>query len=316
MEYVIGVDAGGTKTVALLAQPGDRQPYQILGRGTAGPANLSAQTLHEVQEAIRSAIAAAFDEAKVTAHSVRTACLAIAGAGRAQHRITLLRWASEAQIARHVQVVHDAEPILYVANDAGVGVALIAGTGSLAYGRDPSGRDARCGGWGHLMGDEGSGYAIAVAGLRAAVRAADGRGPRTRLLTAFLEQLDCPAVSDLIPAIYDPSVTRATIASLARIVFREADDTVAAAILDEAAAELAHMVRQVSQQLGFGDGDYELAMTGGVLTHNPDYCRRVVDELARNHIRPAKSTTVAEPVEGAVLLACQHFNRVADRLRP
>ncbi len=311
-EYVIGVDAGGTKTIAWLAEVNGEHQFHTLGTGSAGSANPTDSSDGEVRHAIQASIEAAFESADVIPRVVRAACLAVAGAGRQQTRLSLLRWASEAHIAEHVQVVHDAEPILYAANDEGVGVALIAGTGSLAYGRDPSGREARCGGWGHLLGDEGSGYAIAVAALRSAVRAADGRGPRTRLLTALLEQLDCPAVSDLIAAVYDTSVTRATIASLARVVFREAasGDPVAETILAEAATELAHMVRQVAQQLQLTAGSYDLAVTGGVLIHHPELRDRLVAALSQLDALPAHVTPVPDPVSGSVILAARHLRRV------
>ena len=91
-------------------------------------------------------------------------------------------------MARSVRIVHDAVPILAAGSPEGWGVALISGTGSLAFGRDRQGRSCRAGGWGFLFGDEGSGYAIALAGLRAAAQAADGRAPATRLLEGFLER--------------------------------------------------------------------------------------------------------------------------------
>ena len=315
MEYVIGVDAGGTKTVAFLAEPLGEAGYQLVGKGAAGAANMAQHREETVGQVICAAIESAFASADMAPQPVSAACLAVAGAGRAPERLRLLRWASEAKIAEHVQVVHDAEPVLYSANPEGVGVALIAGTGSLAYGRDASGRDARCGGWGPLLGDEGSGYAIAVAGLRAAVRAADGRGPRTRLLAAFLEHLDCPAVSDLIAAIYDPSVTRTTIASLARIVLREAEDgdSVADAIAEASASDLAQMVGQVTRQLALEDGAYHLALTGGVLIHNVPFRHRVLAQLDAAQTRPLEVTPVPDPAEGAVTMACRHWHRVQRR---
>ncbi len=309
-QRVLGIDGGGSTTVAWLADLTD-DGEQVIGRGLAGAANPTASDLETTCRHISEAVESAFEDAKVEPAAVNAACFGVAGTGRAAMRLQLLRWADSQMLAERVKVVHDGEPVLYAAHEDGIGVALIAGTGSLAYGRDASRREVRCGGWGYLLGDEGSGYALAIAGLQAAVRSADGRGPRTGLLTNFLDTLDCTAVSELTEAVYDPCVTRDVIASLARVVLDEAgkQDAVALQLVDHAGQELAEMVRAVVTKLGFAEVAFTLAMTGGVLVHYPMYRDCVIAKLATAGIQPADVQAVEHPVAGSVKLAARMVMR-------
>jgi N-acetylglucosamine kinase-like BadF-type ATPase len=136
----------------------------------------------------------------------------LAGADREENRQRLERWARDRRLARVFRVVHDAAPLLAAGTPNGWGVALIAGTGSFAFAQSRDGATARAGGWGYLLGDEGSGYAIALAGLRAAALAVDRRGRRTALVEGFMARLGVPKPVDLIPAVYRIANDRKAIA--------------------------------------------------------------------------------------------------------
>ncbi|MCI0359969.1 MAG: hypothetical protein L0211_15940, partial [Planctomycetaceae bacterium] len=189
------------------------------------------------------------------------------------------------------------------------GIALIAGTGSLAWGRNEAGETARCGGWGYLLGDEGSGFAIAISGLRAAMRAADGRGPQTDLLPHFLHHLGVPSSDALITKVYSPHMTRESLAAHSKVVFDLAStDEVAGSIVKAGVEDLAEMVAAIARQLNLSAGGYTLAMSGGVLLHQLNFAdrvlRAVLDRLHRQHLkRPGSFAIVEEPVQGAVALA-------------
>jgi N-acetylglucosamine kinase-like BadF-type ATPase len=204
---VLGIDGGGTKTVAWLAlhkpevqaKVGPDQQVEsipslavqtgrVLGRGIAGPGNPRAAGFDVAQANIDAAIEQAFADARLPRQAVVAANFGLAGCGRADEQQRIKSWAEGRDIAQAIQVTGDAEPLLAAASPENWGIALICGTGSLAWGRNQRGQTARCGGWGYLIGDDGSAYAIAVAGLRAAVRAADGRGNPTVLLAHFLAQ--------------------------------------------------------------------------------------------------------------------------------
>jgi len=191
------------------------------------------------------------------------------------------------------------------------GIALICGTGSMAWGCDAS-SEARSGGWGYLLGDEGSGYWIALEGLRAACRSAEGRGPITRLLPAFMDRLQLSTPAGLIDAIYGEKFDRRRIASLAEVVIATAEglpeqnnsgepDEVATTIVERAACELCELVRNVAGKLQLGIPPWTLAITGGVLLHSASLRKNLQRQL-QNAGTPT-IVPVASPVQGALFLA-------------
>jgi N-acetylglucosamine kinase-like BadF-type ATPase len=304
---LIGVDGGGTKTVAWLAPLDDDSNTIVLGRGQAGPGNPRAAGFDVAQSNIAAAIEAAFADAKLPQATAAAACFGLAGAGREVEQQRIANWAQNQGIATAVRVVGDAEPILAAASPDNCGVALICGTGSLAWGRNRAGQVARSGGWGYLMGDEGSGYAIALAGLRAAMRAADGRGPPTDLLGAFMQKLGVDSPEQLVAKIYAPEMTRERLAELASVVFDfRSTDEPAKRIVQAAVDDLAEMVATVATLLQLPSQDFTLAMAGGVLVHQLNFLDFVVNSVSvRLHkgSRPAHWIVVEEPVRGAVALA-------------
>ena len=153
---VIGVDGGGSRTRARLANArGD-----TLGNGEAGPANPHAKGFQAAEREIRIAVESAFSDARVERQTVGAVCLGISGVDRPEERTRFIAWARET-IAPHVLVVNDGEIVLAAGSPENWGVALIAGTGSIAWGKTRDGRIARAGGWGYMIGDEGSGFDLA-----------------------------------------------------------------------------------------------------------------------------------------------------------
>ncbi|MGE0760399.1 MAG: N-acetylglucosamine kinase, partial [Pirellulaceae bacterium] len=215
------------------------------------------------------------------------------------------RWAAGRQLARRLVITNDAEPLLAAASPAGWGIALIAGTGSFAVGRAPDGQSARCGGWGYLVGDEGSGYALALAGMRCVTRAADGRGPATQLLDRLLADWGISSPAELVPVLYGAEMTRRRIAEFAPVVLETArgGDPVAAQLVVDAAAELAVLVSTLRRRLGLATGTFPLALAGGVLVHAAELREQLGRQLAATGDVPAEVTVVTEPVRGAVALA-------------
>jgi N-acetylglucosamine kinase-like BadF-type ATPase len=342
-ELVLGIDGGGSKTVAWLAprsatgQPSitdhgttdehahasegmppivgrstadehahasQRMP-PIVGRGTAGAANPQAIGFDTAIENLDRAVAAAFEDAQIRPGPVAAAVLGLAGSDRDANRRVLQQWANNRRLAGRFRLVHDALPVLMAGSPDGWGVALIAGTGSMAFGQDRAGRTARAGGWGYLFGDEGSGYAIALAGLRAAAGAADGREPETLLLDALLDRLQLKEPPQLVTAVYRIAGDRAAIASLAEVVTQTADenDKVAQQIIDRAAADLAAMVAAVAEKLFATSDAFPLVLTGGVLLGSQELQSRLQAHVASRGLRLESIRCVPDPVAGAVRLA-------------
>jgi N-acetylglucosamine kinase-like BadF-type ATPase len=257
---------------------------------------------------LSAAIDAAFQAAGRPIEQVASACFTLAGADRPVEREQIEQWATERRVASRVRVGNDAEPIVAAASSAGWGIALISGTGSFAFGRDPAGNTARCGGWGYLMGDEGSGYAIALAGLRAATRAADERDQPTGMLELFLKKLSITNPQEIVSSIYRPEVTRQHIADMADIVFQASleGDKSAKQIVREAASELAVLVLTLTRRLKLSDISYPLALAGGIMLHFPVLQQHLAERLAGGGCRPVSVTLVHDPVRGAVEMARRH----------
>src|SRR5262245_1022502 len=219
-DLLLGIDGGGSTTRALLAN----RSGALLGAGAAGPGNYQATGFDTATRAIQSAIDAAFRDAGIAAAGpVAALCLGLAGAGRPEDRARFEAWAARQALARRCVVVSDAELVLPAGTLAGWGVALICGTGSVAWGRAPDGRSARAGGWGYVLGDEGSGYDIALRALRLATQTADGRAAAPALLQAALDHWGLQEPEQLIGQVYRTETTRAEIAALARRIVTLAD---------------------------------------------------------------------------------------------
>jgi len=304
-ELILGIDGGGSKTIACLARPVPGGEPEVLGRGAAGPCNPQTVGLAKAFENLDQAVAAAFADARLAPATVAAAVLALAGSDRDENRAAFLRWAQRYRVGRTVRVVHDALPILAAGSPDGWGIALVAGTGSFAYGVSRNGRSSRAGGWGFLLGDEGSGYAIARAGLQAAAQASEGRGPATRLLEGFLSRLNVRQPLEIIPAIYRIADDRAAVASLAGIVYQAAteNDAVAQGILDRAADELAAMIAAVARELDLLSANFPLALAGGALLGSSELQRRLETSIGLLGLHADPIASVAEPVLGALKLA-------------
>lgn len=320
---VLGVDGGGSHTVAWVAARGEcaepgtirHQPkvgrMAVLGRGMAEASNPQSVGLDRAVENLDRAVAAALADAAVAPGPLAAAVIALAGSDRKSNQEAVRRWAEKRQLARSVRIVHDAVPVLAAGSPEGWGIALVAGTGSFAFGQDREGRSCRAGGWGFLFGDEGSGYAIAVAGLRAAAQAADGRGPATRLLGAFLGHLQLPSPEALIPVVYRLAGDRAAVAALADVVLKTArqNDDAAREILDQAARDLAQLVAAVARRLGLAGAAFPLAFSGGVLIGSTRLQICLAAYLAELGLRPDPVVHVAAPVAGAVKLALEETRK-------
>lgn len=303
--HVIGVEGGGTKTVAWIASLNPDGTLAIRGRGTSGPSNVHAVGLQNTLNHLLDAILKARMEAGLRQQCVDAACLAMAGVDREREAELFTQWAFTQNLAPRVKVTNDSEGLLAAGTKEGWGIALVAGTGSITFGRSPKGTTTRTGGWGYLMGDEGSAYAVALEGLKAAVRSADGRDPPTVLLSAFLDRLGLKQAEDLLEAIYLSNRDRAWIASLADVVTTAADagDQQANRILDRSAEELALLVGTSARKIHLDSAPIPLCYTGGLILNSPLLQNRLVEELSRQDLRLAEFAAIEDPVWGPVKLA-------------
>ncbi|CAN5549913.1 BadF/BadG/BcrA/BcrD ATPase family protein [soil metagenome] len=292
----LGVDAGGSKTVCLL---GDR--LTTLGRGEAGPANPSLAGVAGFRAALADATRDALRGSGSGRRRVARAWIGVAGGEAPGMRAALRGAALELLPVDEVVISHDARLILAAA-DVGSGIAVVAGTGSSVYGLAPDGREVIVGGWGHLLGDEGSGHDIALQALRAVTQAADGRGPATRLSAAIGEALGAATPAELRQRCY-PAPQVPEIARLASIVLDLAPtDEVAAAIVKRAAADLATAVEACRRRLGRSHTLVTVVAAGGLLRDGSPLLHRLAAELSASG-GFAVEALIGEPAAGALALA-------------
>jgi N-acetylglucosamine kinase-like BadF-type ATPase len=247
VKLFLGVDGGQTSTTALIGDETGR----VLGAGRAGPCNHAgaAEGRAKFVRALEGCVRDALDHAGIAApiHEVHfeAACLGLSGGPTNKDAL-----AREIVKATHYLITHDAAIALTGAT-GGTGVVIIAGTGSIAFGRNVEGRTARAGGWGYAFGDEGSAFDLVRQALRAILRLEEGWGSPTALRAALLESTGAADADDLLHRFYTDEYPRARIASLAKVVdeVAVAGDAVAREILHTAAQSLAMLVSAVRGRL-------------------------------------------------------------------
>ena len=299
MRHVIGFDAGGTKTVGLLAD----ERGTVLRDARAGGGNLTSEGELGVEKTLFQVIDALDPPAPVDA-----VCLGIAGADRPAHRELVREMLARLGFRRRVRVVHDAVVALAAGAPDGVGLVLVAGTGSVAYGSDPEGHTARSGGWGWLLGDEASAFWLGHAAVRQGIRGADGRGPETTLFERICARVGAETPQGLADWYYAQDRPRAGVAELAGLVEEAAasGDTAASDLLDQAADHLARAARAVARQLAF-PRPYPLILAGGTFRACPSLEPRLAAVLDLPDARIER--LAVEPARGAVTLAIQELSR-------
>jgi len=245
---VIGIDGGGSKTHAMVADEQGRTIAETVGPGSAVRPGRAEHSATVIAEVVRDALASC----EMTHVTPRVLSIGVAGAGRETERNELWQALVSRDLAAELVIHSDFSIALDDAFADGPGVLLISGTGSVAFGRGPTGATSRCGGWGPVCGDEGSGAWIGRRALSVVTAAADGREPETALTGAILTAAQINETSDLIG--WAANAAPAQLASLAPVVLSVADagDLRANAIVSLAVEELVLHVRALARQL-FGD---------------------------------------------------------------
>ncbi|PWK15625.1 N-acetylglucosamine kinase [Tumebacillus permanentifrigoris] len=261
MQVYIGIDGGGTKTRTVVFT---EQGTQLHDLTTAG-CNIN----HHGWSGAEASLRELFDQLRATlppTAQVAAICLGLAGIDREPERLRMEFWVANQWPEAAVRVVHDALIALAAGTEQREGIVLIAGTGSVAYGRNAAGVEARVGGWGYLLGDEGSGYDIGRRALTAVLRQNDGRDPQTALTELVLNSYGLREPTELIPLVYGEAASREQVARAAHLVFEAAasGDAVALSLLAYAAGELAAHVVALLQKMNFTAQRIPVVLAGGL----------------------------------------------------
>lgn len=270
MKYFLGIDGGGTKTRAMLVNADGL----VIGEGESGPANYHNVGLPDAMAHMQQATARAWQASGIPVRMPDRAFLGCAGIKSA---VDIARFTSAAETAGiaptgEIIVANDLHNALTGGLAGRPGIALIAGTGTNCLGRDSSGKHFMCGGWGWLLDDEGGGFGLALAAMRASARGADGRSPGTRLLPALLAFLGLSEPNELLARLYVEKWTPDELAAFAPVVIRLAQegDAPARQILHQGALSLAELVAEAARALDFPDGP-EVVLLGGCARSGAPY---------------------------------------------
>ena len=296
-QIVIGIDGGGSQTHAIVADDSGTTIGEATGAGSGvlpGRADASA-------EVIAGVVRAALEAAGMAHVTPRVLCVGVAGVGRDVERQALWQALASQELASDVVVHSDFAIALDDAFGDGPGVLLVAGTGSVAFGRSPGGTTGRCGGWGPVMGDEGSGAWIGKRALSIVTAASDGRESSTALTGAILTATELNEVTELIP--WAAAATPAKLATLAPVVFNVAEggDLRANALVSLAVEELMLHVRTLAQQL-FGDerATVHVALSGGLMRQRSMLRKRLEHRLRAAVPGAQMHSAQVIPARGAV----------------
>lgn len=297
-EIYVGIDGGGSGATAVAV---DREGNELarVGGGAAlvrsGDPAARASALADLADRVVRAAGGRLPVAGLVC--------ALAGAGREDERRLLAAALIREAVAVRLRVATDVEAAFQDAFGVGAGILLISGTGSIALGRTADGRSARAGGWGALLGDEGSGYAIGLAGLRAAARAHDGRGTATALLDAVLAHAGVSEPQGLIA--WADRARKADVAALAPAVVaaRRDGDAAAAAIIADAVEELVRHVVAVHEALAPWPEPPGIALAGGLLAPGRPLRDETIRAIRRSGITGPVLDRAVDAARGAAEMA-------------
>ena len=246
---LLGVDCGATKTHSIIAN----ENLKLLGIGVSSGSNYHVVGVNGALESLRSSISQAISMSKIGNKAIDIACFGICGIRTVRDYKFAENLVRSLNVAAKHLIASD-QMIAYYATTLGKpGIVVVAGTGAVAYGRNGSGDEAMAGGWGWLIGDEGSAFYIARKALMRVMKAVDGRADHTILVELAKEHFRLSNMDEIIEVVYHRLPRPQAISSFAKMVSKAAQegDKAASEILEEAGKELALMAITVANKLGF-----------------------------------------------------------------
>lgn len=275
MKYFIGIDGGGTKTALKLSD----ENRNLILTNEGGACNINSMGKDSVEKMLNDLINDTLNKANISLEDIAAMCIGTAGVDRKEDKKIFHDMIKGFGFKGKFIVTNDAEIALFGGVGGEEGIILISGTGSICYGRNKEGKVKRAGGWGHIIGDEGSGYYIGISAINHIGREHDGIEEKTIMSDLILKHLNLKSAEGLIEYVYRSGAGKAEIASLARFVDEayKNGDNIARGILLKAASELFMCCKAVIQTLNLENREVFLALNGSVVVNNE--CVR--DELNR-----------------------------------
>jgi N-acetylglucosamine kinase-like BadF-type ATPase len=301
MNYVIGIDGGGTKTALKLA---DEKGNLILSM-EGGPCNINSMGKDSVAKMLKELTSDALKKAELTMEQIEVLCIGTAGVDRPSDKAIMEEIIRSTGFNNKAIITNDAVTALYGGVGGAEGVILISGTGSICYGRNNEEETRRAGGWGHIIGDEGSGYYIGINAINRIARAHDGLEEKTIMSDLILEHLKLENPSGLIEYVYRSGAGKSEIASLAKLVDEayKQGDMVAEEILLKSAFELFLAAKAVVDGLKLNNKKITLAVNGSVIEKNECVSSEFKRLMQRNYPLVDIVNMKNDAAYGAVLMA-------------
>jgi N-acetylglucosamine kinase-like BadF-type ATPase len=304
VRYVLGVDGGATKTLAAVMDLHEEKVH--LGHG--GSSNPDAVGAELARSALRKATGDALGGAGVGAGDLGGAVLAMAGTDTDAIRALLApaEQGAPSPAAESWVIVNDVVGAWAAATGAAPGVGVISGTGSNVLGVGPRSRTWRAGGWGHVLGDEGSGYWLAVHSIRAALRERDGSGPPTALSEAAIRFFGVESIEALAALVYAKPLAKGELAGFAAETGRIAGegDAVARSLYERAARELGEQVKAAIRETGL-EGEFPVGLIGGGFKAGAVFVAPLRAAIAEVAPEARVAPVEMPPVGGCILLAAR-----------
>lgn len=305
MKYLIGIDGGGTKTKCLAADFEGKPAYETTG----GPSNFLVYGLDNVSETIFDLLTNCTKKLNCSFENIAAIVIGTAGAGRKEDaerlRQTLLKIAKTKNIAiKKLRVESDARVTLEGAFSGRPGSILIAGTGSIMLGKDSQGNIHRVGGFGRLIGDEGSGYNIGKKGLTALSKFYDGRGNPTLLSELILKRFNISSGEELIKEVYRNDFDIASVAQLV-IDAAEKDDPTCVKIIDAESDELISHIQTMKKKLK--QDTLNLCFAGSIISTDNFFSRTLRKKIVDRFTDVKITEPEQSPLIGAILIAKEYL---------
>ncbi|MBN1348874.1 hypothetical protein JXJ21_05650 [candidate division KSB1 bacterium] len=311
--FVIGIDGGGTETKGVLSN----SLGMILSQYTGAATNYQVVGGKKLKEELEQIFAHLVDDVKINLKKVSKIYLGLAGAGRESDRQEIKALFTQEKYASNIIVESDARVALAGAFGGKPGIILISGTGAICFGKNDKGPLVRSGGWGYLLGDEGSGYFVGQQAIIAALKELDGRGEQTALRGILESQYKLNQIDEIIPLIYKGKIDRTEIASLARIVFDTAakGDTVAMNIVKQTGQELGKLCKAVAQKLNLRNRTIPVALIGGLFNAKDVFINEIFKELFELSWDIEVMNPMFSPAVGAAILALEESRvKISDEI--
>jgi len=300
MKLFVGVDGGGTKTEALICD----ENGVILGRGTAESSNPLFVDKSVAMESIRQSINSAARSGKICRPFD---CVAICVPGMRVYKNEVKEeYANE---ANNIVVSGDELSSFYGALAKPFGIVVSSGTGSFAMGVNRKGESAILGGWGPILGDEGSGYYIGVSALKAVITEYEDGSPKTLLTEKLKKYFSVSEISDIRRAIYKNGFDRFKISQISTIVYEAAveGDDVSVNIIVDASKQLACLVNRIAKKLNMYEDGYDAVLTGGVSNFGDFLTKPFIEYVKKHNININVQKPKFVPAVGSLLISMKEY---------